>query len=377
MSLTENGLRRDFGRSADDLPDAEVRVHSGEFYRQIVLGGSLGAADAFLDGHWSTPDLTTVLRVMARNEQALESLDGPLGRLTTAIRTGYHWWNANTRRGSRRNIAAHYDLGNDFFRLFLDPTMTYSCGLFADPDATMEEASMEKYDRICRQLRLQPTDRVIEIGTGWGGFAIHAARHYGCHVTTTTISGQQHDWAAQAIAKSGLSGRIELLQQDYRDLAGTYDKLVSIEMIEAVGYRYLPTFFEKCCQLLKPHGTMMLQAITIPDQRMDAYRRSIDFIQRYIFPGGFLPSLGTMTAAIKAKTDLQILGLDDFADHYARTLVRWQTAFRAQTAAIGQLGFGDEFLRAWDYYFSYCTAGFLERKIGLAQILLARPRAPH
>lgn len=361
----------------DDLPDAEVHVHDAEFYRQIVLGGSLGAADAYLDGHWTTPDLTTVLRVMARNDAALGSLDGPLGRCSTAIRSLYHWWNSNTRRGSRRNIAAHYDLGNEFFRLFLDPTMTYSCGLFADSDATMEEASTEKYDRICRQLRLRPSDRVIEIGTGWGGFSVHAARHYGCHVTTTTISNEQHAWAAQAISEAGLGGRIRLLQQDYRDLEGTYDKLVSIEMIEAVGYRYLPTFFQKCCQLLEPHGTMMLQAITIPDQRMDDYRRSMDFIQRYIFPGGFLPSLGTMNAAIKAKTDLQILGLDDFAHHYARTLMKWQTTFNAHTEAIRSLGFGDEFLRAWNYYFSYCAAGFLERKIGLAQILLARPRAPH
>ena len=285
------------------------------------------------------------------------------------------WSNRNSRLGSRRNIGRHYDLSNEMFALFLDPTMTYSSAVFADENATLEEASLSKYELICQKLHLRAEDHVVEIGCGWGGFAEYAAYNYGCRVTGITISSEQLDFAQQRIARAGLEKRVELRLCDYRDMDGTFDKLVSIEMIEAVGHEYLATFFRKCDALLRPDGEMLLQAITIPDDRYDFYRRSVDFIQKYIFPGGCLPCLGGISNIVARETDMRIVHLEDFAGSYAQTLLHWRENFLASRVELHQLGFDETFQRTWDYYFCYCIAGFLERQIGLAHVLLKRPEA--
>ncbi len=340
-----------------------------------VLGGANGAAEAYLRGYWTTPDLTGVLQVMARNLAAASRLGRFATQLLLPFTSLARWSQRNTVLGSKRNIAAHYDLSNDFFGLMLDPTMTYSCGVFPHASTTLQEASLEKYDRICRNLQLRPDDRLLEIGTGWGGFAEYVAREYGCHVTTTTISDAQHEYAHDRFRNEGISDRITLLHRDYRELAGQYDKLVSIEMVEAVGERFLPQFFAKCSKLLKPDGMMALQAITMPDYRYASYRRSIDFIQQYIFPGGFLPSLGKMAACIGGDTDLRIAQSEDFTADYARTLSAWRDNFEANLGLVRELGFDDRFVRMWSYYLSYCEAGFLERQVAVGQYLLRKPMA--
>jgi len=274
--------------------------------------------------------------------------------------------------GSRRNISAHYDLGNDFFRLFLDDTLMYSAGVFETPEATMEEASIAKIDRICRKLELGPDDHLLEIGTGWGGFAIHAARHYGCRVTTTTISEAQHQLARERIIEAGLEDRIELLREDFRNLTGQYDKLVSIEMIEAIGEANIGRFFAVCNGLLKPHGKMLLQSITIADNLYEGYRRSVDFIQRYIFPGGFLPSVASLCHAVGRNSDMRLFHLEDIGPHYAETLKRWRQQFNTNLTAIRALGYPPEFIRMWEFYLCYCEGGFLERATGDVQMLLVK-----
>src|SRR5690606_1373140 len=283
--------------------------------------------------------------------------------------------NRNSRDGSRRNIQAHYDLGNDFFALFLDPTMNYSCGIFESAEATMEQASIAKMDAICRKLDLQPGDHLLEIGTGWGALAIHAARHFGCRVTTTTISREQHALAAARIREAGLGDRIELLRRDYRDLEGRYDKLVSVEMIEAVGHRFLDTYFRRCSSLLKDDGLMLLQAITIRDEHYAQALKSVDFIQRFVFPGGFIPSVAAMSASMARTTDMQLLHLQDIGLHYATTLRRWRQRFFDNVAAVRALGYPDSFVRLWEFYLCYCEGAFLERNIGNVQMLLAKPRS--
>jgi cyclopropane-fatty-acyl-phospholipid synthase len=282
----------------------------------------------------------------------------------------------NTRNGSRRNIAAHYDLGNEFFSLFLSPDMMYSAAVWADADGeddTLEAASTRKLDRICRKLDLKPGDRVVEIGTGWGGFAVHAAKHYGCHVTTTTISGEQHALAALRVAEAGVGDRVELLLEDYRDLQGQYDKLVSIEMIEAIGAQYLPTYFGKLGALLKPDGLGLIQAITIEDHRYEQALRSVDFIKRYIFPGSFIPSIAAMLEAKSRACDLALIQLEDFGLGYARTLEAWRQRFLASLPQVRAQGYDERFIRMWEFYLAYCEGGFRERSIGVAQLLLAKP----
>jgi len=307
---------------------------------------------------------------MVINRHIFERMDTGWGRIMQPVYQWFHWLHKNTKVGSRANITAHYDLGNDFYQLFLDDTMTYSCGIFETDAATLEEASIAKYDRICRKLKLGPSDHVLEIGTGWGGFAIHAARHYGCRVTTTTISPSQYEWAESRVAEAGLDERITLLLADYRDLDGTYDKLVSIEMVEAVGHQFLETFFRCCSRHLKPDGMMVLQAITIADSVYDRHKRSVDFIKRYIFPGSCIPSLTAMCQAMAQSTDLRVVHLEDLAPHYARTLREWRRRFFDNLEQVREMGYSNTFVRMWEYYFCYCEGGFEERYLGDGQQLI-------
>ena len=350
-----------------------LQVHRSQFFREAVLGGTLSVAESYLRGDWDCDHLTQLFRIFIRNQPSMDRLNAGWATLANYAHRLFHWWRANTRSGSRQNIAAHYDLGNDFYRLWLDETLAYSCGIFPTPHATLAEASTEKFDRICRQLNLQPSDDVLEIGTGWGGFALHAAQNYGCHVTTTTISQEQFQLAQQRVAAAGLSDKITLLQQDYRDLQGQYDKLVSIEMIEAVGHKYLDLYFRQCGKLLRPAGSCMLQAIVMPERGYEQYLQSVDFIQRYVFPGGCLPSLGSMLTSVAKSSDLGFVQADDFAPHYAETLRRWRAAFHARLDEVRRLGYSDDFIRLWNYYLCYCEAAFEERSVGVLQIQFDKP----
>jgi len=366
--------QKQFGPSTHAELRAVVRINQPDVYRRILFGGTLAAAEAYLDGQWMSSNLTALLRIMSLNLELLNKLHRKFGFWLSPLRRIQKWVDRNTKSGSKRNIAAHYDLSNDFFEQMLDPTMMYSSGIFKDASASLEEASTEKIDRICRKLDLQPGSHVVEIGTGWGGFAIHAAKHYGCRVTTTTISNQQFEFAKRRFEAEGLQDQITLLQSDYRDLNGQFDHLVSIEMIEAVGVEYLDSYFAKCSDLLKPNGTMALQVITMPDERMDTYRSGVDFIQRYVFPGGFLPSFHLMTGSLYRKTNLRLIHSEDFGLHYARTLQCWRENIEKQMPKIRSLELNNRFLRLWDYYLSYCEAGFLERQIGVSQLVLAKPK---
>ncbi len=372
LSIHDPIGQRRVGRWMDQNDTAEIHVADLSFYRRILLGGSLAAAETYMEGLWSCDDLPKTLQVLGRNLGALSDLErGPV-RFIEPFRRFLHWLHRNTRTGSRRNIAAHYDLSNEFFALFLDDTMTYSAGIFEYEDASLRDASIAKYERICRKLRLTPQDHLLEIGTGWGGMALYAAKNFGCRVTTTTISRQQFDLAAERIAREGLGDRITLLADDYRDLTGSFDKLVSIEMVEAVGHEYLPTYMRKCSDLLKPDGRMCLQAITIPDHRYAAYRRSVDFIRRYIFPGGCLLSTTNIGQSL-CQTDFRLRHWEDFGLDYAKTLACWRANFLAKLDEIRALGYSESFLRMWDYYLSYCEAGFRERLTGVSQIVFRKP----
>jgi cyclopropane-fatty-acyl-phospholipid synthase len=373
LTIVDRSGALEFGEVGDWGPAATINVHHRRFYRAVALGGSLGAAEAYIRGDFDSPDLTAAMQVLTRNTELLRGMERGATRLLRPLRATANWLRRNTRAGSKRNISAHYDLSNDFFALMLDPTMTYSSGVFLSPEARLEEASIEKYDRICRKLRLAPSDHVVEIGTGWGGFAEHAVKNYGCRVTTTTISDEQHAYAARRFRDAGIDNRVTLLKQDYRDLQGKYDKLVSIEMIEAVGEKFLPGYFAKCSDLLKPDGMMCLQAITIPDHRYDNYRKSLDFIQCYIFPGGFLPSMGAIGQCLGRATDFRLIHVEDFGPHYAETLLHWRRNFWREIEAVKALGFDDRFIRTWHYYLCYCEAGFREREIGVSQIVLTKP----
>lgn len=383
MAIQRGSLDISDGRTVDRYGTASsqhslhetVRVHDPRFYSEMAFGGSVGAGEAYMQGYWSTDDLTAVMRIILQNRDVLDGMETGWARLTEPVRKMLHWAARNTRSGSRRNIRAHYDLGNDFFKLFLDPTMMYSSAIFEREGMSLEAASIAKLDRICRKLDLKPDDHVMEIGTGWGGFALHAARHYGCHVTTTTISPSQHDVARERVAAAGLNERITLLQKDYRDLTGQYDRLVSIEMIEAVGHQYYDTFFRKCSELLKPEGAMLLQAITIADQRYEAAKKSVDFIQRYIFPGSCIPSVAAMTGAVARATDMRLTDLKDIGPDYAVTLRCWRKNFFANLEQVRALGYPESFIRMWEFYLCYCEAGFIERVISDVQLLLVKPLA--
>jgi len=376
LTIVDDDGRMTFG--GDGRPDlsATVVVASPAAYRRFVLGGSTGGAESYLRGEWTTGDLPALLRLLAANVESLGGADGGLVRLSALGARLMHRLRRNTRRGSRRNIRDHYDLGNELFALFLDETMTYSCGLFEHPEATLAEASTAKLDLVCRKLGLEAGHHVLEVGGGWGSFAIHAARHYGCRVTTTTVSAAQLAAARARVAAAGLAGRVTVLHQDYRDLTGTFDRLVSIEMIEAVGARYLPRYFAACAERLAPGGLMLLQGIVLPEYRYRPYLRSVDFIQRYVFPGGALTSLGAIAAAM-SRTDLSVLHVEDLSPHYVRTLKLWREAFQARHAEARRLGCDDRFLRLWEFYLAYCEAGFAEHCTGVVQMLLARPARGH
>ncbi len=346
-----------------------VRVDDQRFYRRVALGGSLGAAESYIAGEWQCDDLMGLMRLFVRNRHAASRLDrGWCWLMQVGARIG-HWRRSNTRRSSRRNIGAHYDLGNDFFQLWLDDTLAYSSGVFPQWNATLREASLEKFDRVCRKLDLRPGDRVLEIGTGWGGFALHAARHFGCHVTTTTISREQHALACQRVKAAGLTDQITVLNCDYRDLTGQFDKLVSIEMIEAVGPQFLDAFFRKCGELLKPSGSMVLQGIVMPEHDYDKYLASVDFIRKHVFPGGSLPSAAALLESAGRASRLRCVQLEDFAPHYAETLRRWRANFEARLPEIRTLGYTERLIRLWRYYLCYCEAGFEERQVSVVQLV--------
>lgn len=363
-----------FGQAGDDGLTAAMTVHSPEFYRRAAFGGALGFAEAYFLGEWTTDCLTDVVRIFCRNLDVCDASNR--GLLRHGLRLGRRWHQrrGNSKDNSLKNIHAHYDLGNEFYSLFLDETMTYSCGVFDSPETSLRAAQVAKIDRMCRKLDLQPSDHLVEIGTGWGAFALHAVQKYGCRVTTTTISREQYEFAKQRFEAAGVSDRVTLLLKDYRDLDGQFDKLVSVEMIEAVGHEYFDTFFRKCGDLLKPDGQMVIQGITMSEQRFPQYVRSVDFIQRYIFPGGCLITPGAVLQSIARTSDLRLLHLEDMAPHYARTLRIWRERFLTRVADVRQQGFPESFVRLWDYYLSYCEAAFSERLVGTVQMHFARPR---
>jgi cyclopropane-fatty-acyl-phospholipid synthase len=374
IAIEDGDERISFGEeiSSADLR-ATIRVLDQRFYSDLALGGSMGAGEAYMAGSWTTDDLTALVQIMIRNRDVMEGMDGGLARLASPARRLLHYFNRNTRAGSQRNIAAHYDLGNEFFELILDPTLMYSCAIFLRPDSTLEEAAIAKVDRICRKLDLRAHDHLLEIGTGWGGFAIHAAKNYGCRVTTTTISRAQHDYALKKIAEQGLGDRITVLFKDYRDLSGQFDKAVSIEMIEAVGHQFVDSYFRKCGELLKPDGVMLLQAITIADQFYESAVRNVDFIKKYIFPGSFIPSVTSLCNSITRASDMRLFHLEDITPNYAETLKSWRLRMFQNIERVRALGYPEEFIRMWEFYLSYCEGGFRERYIGDVQMLLTKP----
>jgi len=351
-----------------------LTVRDPAFYSLAAFGGTVGGGESYIHGHWRCDDLSALVRIMVLNRHVMEDMEnGLVARCNGLLRRLLHWANRNNKRGSARNIAAHYDLGNDLYKLMLDESMAYSCGIFVNEDATLHEASIAKFDAVCRKLALTPADHLVEIGTGWGGLAIHAAERYGCRVTTTTISREQHDFAKEKIAARGLSDRITLLLEDYRDLKGQFDKLVSIEMIEAVGAKYLDTYFRKCSSLLKPTGAMLLQAITLQDQLYASALKSVDYIQRFVFPGSFIPSVSAITGSVTRVTDMKLFNLEDIGPHYAPTLRLWRERFFANIAKVRELGYPETFTRLWEFYLCYCEGGFAERQLGDVQMLLTKP----
>lgn len=374
LVVFEGGERTLFGTPGQALL-GEIHIHDSAAWGLVASNGSIGAGEAFIHGYWTTPDLTAVVRIFVSNLDVLDAMEQGLARLGRPLVKGLHWLNRNTRKGSKKNIEAHYDLGNELFEQFLDPTMMYSAAQFRRADDTLEQAQLNKLQRICQKLALTPEDHLLEIGTGWGSMALYAAQHYGCRVTTTTLSNEQFAYTRQRIDEAGLADRVTLLLQDYRDLTGRYSKLVSIEMIEAVGHRFLPTYFQKCADLLTDDGMMLIQAITIRDQRYEQAKRNVDFIQRYIFPGGALPSVQKMLQIVGKDTDMNLLHMEDFGLHYARTLRLWHDNFRLAHGRLRELGYDEYFLRLWEFYLCYCEGGFLERTIGTAQLVFAKPQA--
>lgn len=374
LTLEEDGTSTQFGKPTADGLQATVRVHDTRFWTELLAGGTVGAGEAYRQGWWTASDLTMVVRILVRNREVMQGMEGGLAKLAAPLRKLAHWSNRNTVQGSRRNIEAHYDLSNDFFELILDPTMTYSCGIYEREDSTLEEASIEKIDRLCRKLELKPGMRLLEIGTGWGAMALHAAKEYGAEVTTTTISQRQAEWAERRFHEEGMTDQITLLREDYRKLEGQFDRIVSVEMIEAIGWKFFDSYFRVLGERLTEDGLAAIQAITIRDQHFEEARDSVDFIQRYIFPGCCIPSVQALVDAATRASDLNLVGLEDITPHYVRTLAEWRENMFAHQDRVHELGLDERFVRTWDYYFSYCEGGFAERHIGDVQLLFAKPR---
>ena len=373
LTIVESGERIKLGNSSSEL-SAELHIHDLSVYGDFVSGGSLAAAQAYIDNKWDTPDLTKLIRVFARSQQLVDELESKSSLWEKCQKKLVSLGNRNTQAGSKRNILAHYDLGNDLYSRFLDEKMMYSCAYYSDEKTSLSQAQSAKLALICDKLDLKESEHLVEIGTGWGGLAIFAAINYGCKVTTTTISDAQYNYAKEQIEIRGLSEQITLLKRDYRELEGSYDKLVSIEMIEAVGHEFMAQFFSKCSSLLKPDGKMLVQAITIADQRYDAYRKSVDFINKYIFPGGCLPSMAVMSQHIAKSTDMMIDNVEDIGLHYARTLFDWRKKFDENWQEISDFGYDDTFKRLWHYYLCYCEGAFIERVISTHHIVARKPQ---
>jgi cyclopropane-fatty-acyl-phospholipid synthase len=373
LTVVEGRARTVFGGRAPG-PCATLVVDDPATWVDVLTRGSVGAGEAFVQGRWRSDDLVALCRLFVQNQAALAALEGGVARVAQALLARAHRARANTLDGAKRNIVAHYDLSNEFYALFLDPTLTYSAALFEREDEDLETAQRRKLERLCRELDLRPGERLVEIGTGWGGLALHAAANHGVHVTTTTISRRQYELATERVRRAGLSDRITVLERDYRFLEGTFDKLVSVEMIEAVGHEYLDHYFGCVSRLLAPHGRAALQAIVMRDSLHGRALRGVDFIQTHVFPGSQLPSRGSIAASIARVTDLQEVAALDFSPSYAATLARWRERFHAERANVRRLGFDDAFVRLWDFYLAYCEAGFREHSIGVVQLTYAKPR---
>ena len=360
-------------------PRVRIEVHDPEFYPAVALRGTVGVGEAYGRGQWSCDDLTSLVRIFVRNRETLAGMEGGLARLSAPLLRLAHRLRPNSRTGAQKNIAAHYDLGNAFFERMLDPTMMYSSAFYPEASSDLHTAQLAKLERICEKLDLGPSDRLVEIGTGWGGMAEYAARTRGCHVTTTTISRAQFELATERVRRAGLADRVTVLLRDYRDLEGTYDKLVSIEMVEAIGREQYPTYLGQIADLLAPDGLALVQAITIRDDLFGQAAREVDFIKRHIFPGCCIPSIDALTSAMAAASDLRLAHLEDLTPHYARTLADWRENFELHRADLLEDGYDEEFQRLWEWYLAYCEGGFLERAIHDVQLLLAKPldrRAP-
>jgi cyclopropane-fatty-acyl-phospholipid synthase len=375
LLVQEGGEVLEYGEARDSATlVAHIHIKHPAVYRQLLLNGSIGAGEAYMNGLWDSSDLVQVVRLFVLNMEVINDMEKQSSWLNRqASRITQNLLRRNSKTGAKSNIREHYDLSNEFFALFLDPSMMYSAAIFPSQTTTLEEASLYKIHHICERLQLQPGDHLLEIGTGWGGLAIYAAQHFGCQVTTTTISDAQYEMACERVREAGLEQQITLLKQDYRELTGHYDKLVSVEMIEAVGHRYYQEYFQKCNSLLKPEGLMLIQAITIADQRYESAKNAMDFIQKYIFPGGALPSVSVIARHVCDDTDMQIVGLEDITADYARTLEAWRDRFLHRIDDVKALGFDDVFIRMWEFYLAYCEGGFIERVIGTSQIVMAKP----
>ncbi len=363
-----------FGQKVSEAPlTARINIHDASAYTQILFGGATGSGEAYIRGVWTSPELTDVVRIFVLNQEVLSTINSHWTTVAKVMGKVAGWLRLNTLAGSRKNIAAHYDLSNEFFSLFLDSSMMYSSAVFPEENIALADASLIKLEHICRRLDLQESDHLVEIGAGWGGMAVYAAKHYGCRVTTTTISQKQYDMAVAHVKQEGVEDRVTVLLKDYRELQGEYDKLVSIEMVEAVGHQFYGEFFSRCSHLLKPEGLMLMQAITTLDQRFEREKHNIDFIQKYIFPGGCLPSNAVVMQNIAKHTDMHLVGLEDITLDYAITLKAWKDRFFEQLEHVKALGFDDRFVRMWDFYLSYCEGGFRERVINTSQFLFAKP----
>jgi len=374
LIVNENGNNYIFGSKNNDFPvSATINVLSNEMYSEIAAKGLNGAAEAFVKGLWSSDDLTRLIRIFVRNREAANQIEGGVAKLANGLFYLQHSLKRNNNKGSLRNISAHYDLGNDLFETFLDNTKMYSCAIFENENSSLEQASINKIERICKKLALSSNDHVLEIGTGWGGFAIFAAKNFGCKITTTTISQKQYEYTLKKVKALGLQDKISVLKKDYRDLTGKYNKLISIEMIEAVGHHYYHDFFRKCNQLLIPDGRMLLQSIIITDYLYEEAKQFSDFIKTYIFPGSCIPSISKLCESSAKATDMRLFHLEDITPHYAKTLNHWRSHFMNNVQKIRDLGFSEEFIRLWNFYFCYCEGGFIERQIGAVQMLFTKP----